>query len=105
MKLPITITYTDGQSVTYVAGLPEWSKWERKTGKSFYAATKEKISAEGIGAVYQQHDFMFLAHAAYVREAAGKPTKPYDIWELSVDEIAIGEPKNPKVTESEALTE
>lgn len=105
MKLPITIEYTDGQSVTYVAGLPEWSKWERKTGKSLYAATKEKIDKEGVGAIYQQADFLFLAFAAYVREAAGKPTKPYDIWELSVDAIKIGEPENPKVLESEALTE
>lgn len=105
MKLPITITYNDGQSVTYVAGLPEWSKWERKTGKSFYSATKEKIATEGIGALYQQHDFLFLAHSAYVREAAGKPIKPYDIWELTVEGIAIGEPISPKVTEPEVLTE
>lgn len=104
MKLPITITYTDGQSVTYVAGLPEWSKWERKTGKSLYSATTEKIAAEGIGAVYQQGDFLFLAHAAYVRQSAGKPVKPYDIWELSVEEIAIGEPESPKGIEPEALT-
>lgn len=104
MKLPITITYTDGQSVTYVAGLPEWSKWERKTGKSLYSATTEKIAAEGIGAVYQQGDFLFLAHAAYVRQSAGKPVKPYDIWELTVEEIAIGEPESPKGGEPEALT-
>ena len=105
MKLPITITYANGESVTYVAGLPEWSKWERKTGKSLYSATKEKIDKEGIGAVYQQSDFLFLAHSAYVREAAGKPTKPYEIWELTVEEMGIGEPENPKVIEPEALTE
>ena len=105
MKLPITIEYANGESVTYVAGLPEWSKWERKTGKSLYAATKEKIDAEGIGAVYQQGDFLFLAHAAYVREAGGKPTKSYEIWELSVEGITIGEPESPKVTSPEVLTE
>ena len=104
MKLPITITYTDGSTVTYTVGLPEWSKWERKTGKSLYSATSEKIAAEGIGAVYQQSDFLWLAHSAYIREAAGKPTKGYDIWELTVDEIAIGEAIHPKATTPEALT-
>lgn len=104
MKLPITITYNDGSAVTYTVGLPEWSKWERKTGKSLYSATSEKIAAEGIGAVYQQSDFLWLAHAAYVREAAGKPTKGYEIWELTVDAIAIGEAINPEVSNPEALT-
>ena len=31
MKLSITIKYTNGEEVTYNAGLPEWAKWERKT--------------------------------------------------------------------------
>jgi len=70
MKLSITIKYNDGETVTYMAGLPEWSKWERKTGKSIYGMTD--ISK------YQQTDFLFLAHSAYVRAAAGKPTKSYE---------------------------
>ena len=37
MKLNITIKYTNGEEVTYLAGLPEWAKWERKTGKSIYS--------------------------------------------------------------------
>jgi hypothetical protein len=34
MKISITIKYSSGESATYQAGLPEWAKWERKTGKS-----------------------------------------------------------------------
>ena len=105
MKLPITIVYNNGDEATYVAGLPEWSKWERKTGKSLFAATKEKIAKDGIGSIYQQQDFLFLAHSAYVRAAAGKPTKPYEIWENTVDEIIVGEAIDPKVSTPEALTE
>lgn len=94
MKLSLTIKYNTGESVTYVAGLPEWAKWERKTGKSLYGMTD--ISN------YQQTDFLFLAHAAYVRAAAGKPTKSYDVWELTVDELIIGDQDDPKVTQPEA---
>lgn len=94
MKLQITIKYNDGNSVTYLAGLPEWAKWERKTGKSLYGMTDLKA--------YQQNDFLFLAHAAYVRAAAGKPTKAYEVWEQTVDEIVIGDQEDPKATQSEA---
>ena len=94
MRLPITITYNDGDQVTVVAQPPEWAKWERKTGKSLYGMTD--ISK------YQQTDFLFLAHAAYVRAAAGKPTKSYDVWELTVDELIIGDQDDPKVTQPEA---
>lgn len=94
MKLSITIKYNDGETVTYVAGLPEWAKWERKTGKSLYGMND--ITK------YQQTDFLFLAHAAYVRAAAGKPTKSYEIWELTVDELIIGDQDDPKVTQPEA---
>ncbi len=48
----------------YQAGLPEWAKWERKTGKSIYSM--KDISA------YQQADFLDLAYFAYKREAAHK---------------------------------
>ena len=90
MKLALTIKYNDGESVTYVAGLPEWAKWERKTGKSLYGMSD--VTA------YQQNDFLFLAHSAYVRAAAGKPTKSYEIWELTVDELIIGDQEDPKAT-------
>jgi hypothetical protein len=94
MKLNITIKYTNGEVETYTAGLPEWAKWERKTGKSIYKMTDIKE--------YQQTDFLFLAHCAYVRAAAGKPVKSYDIWEVTVDEIVIGDAENPKATQPEA---
>lgn len=93
MKLDITIKYNNGESVTYVAGLPEWAKWERKTGKSIYAMTDVTN--------YQQSDFLFLAYNAYVRAAAGKPTKPYDIWENTIEELVIGN-DNPKDSSEEA---
>ena len=94
MKLNITIKYTTGETETYTAGLPEWAKWERKTGKSIYNMSDVKQ--------YQQTDFLFLAHAAYVRAAAGKPTKAYDVWELTVDELTIGDVEDPKVSQPEA---
>jgi hypothetical protein len=94
MKLSITIKYNNGEEATYVAGLPEWAKWERKTGKSIYQMTDIKA--------YQQTDFLFLAHAAYVRAAAGKPTKAYEIWESTVDEIILGDTEDPKAIQPEA---
>ena len=96
MKLNLTIKYTNGEVETYTAGLPEWAKWERKTGKSIYKMTD--ISN------YQQTDFLFLAHSAYVRAAAGKPTKAYDVWELTVDELIIGDSEDPKAIQPEAST-
>ena len=94
MKLPITIKYTSGDVVDYVAGLPEFSKWERKTGKSLYGMSD--VSK------YQLNDFLFLAFSAYVRSNAGKPTKSFEIWELTVDELIIGDQEDPKVTQPEA---
>jgi hypothetical protein len=93
MKLNIKITYTNGEEVTYVVGLPEWAKWERKTGKSIYSM-KDILA-------YQQADFLDLAYFAYKREAAGKPTKSQEIWELSIDEMTIGD-ESPKVSKPEA---
>ena len=94
MKLDITIKYNNGDVETYHTGLPEWSKWERKTGKSIYAMSN--ISA------YQLNDFLFLAYSAYVRASAGKPVKAYEIWELTVDEINVGDSEDPKATQPEA---
>jgi hypothetical protein len=96
MKLAITIKYTNGEEVTYNAGLPEWAKWERKTGKSIYSM--KDISA------YQQADFLDLAYFAYKRDAAGKPTKSQEVWELSVEEMTIGD-DSPKVSKPEASTD
>ena len=93
MKLSITIKYSNGDEATYPVGLPEWAKWERKTGKSIY--TMKDITA------YQQADFLDLAYFAYKRDAGGKPTKSQEIWELTVDEISIGD-ESPKVTSPEA---
>ena len=93
MKLQITIKYSHGEEVTYTAGLPEWAKWERKTGKSIYSM--KDISA------YQQADFLDLAYFSYKREAAGKPTKSQEIWELSVEKMTIGD-ESPKATSPEA---
>lgn len=97
LKLNIKVTYQSGEVAEYLAALPEWSKWERKTGKSVYAI-------KGIED-FQQADFLFLAHAAYIRQAAGKPTKPYDVWELGVEAVEVGDHEDPKATPSAALTE
>ena len=96
MKISITIKYNSGESATYQAGLPEWAKWERKTGKSIYSM--KDISA------YQQADFLDLAYFAYKREAAGKPVKSQEIWELTIEEMTIGD-ESPKVTSPEASTD
>lgn len=105
IKLDIEVKYTNGESVTYTTGLPEWSKWERKTGKSVFSITQEKIASEGIGAIFQQADFLLLAYYGYVRAAAGKPTKTYEIWEVSVEEIEVGGSESPKATPSEVSPE
>jgi hypothetical protein len=93
MKITIKIKYSSGEEATYLAGLPEWAKWERKTGKSIFSM--KDITA------YQQADFLDLAYFAYKRDAAGKPTKSLEIWELSVEEITIGD-ESPKATSPEA---
>jgi hypothetical protein len=96
MKLQITIKYTNGEEVGYQVGLPEWAKWERKTGKSIYSM--RDVTA------YQQADFLDLAYFAYKREAAGKPTKSQEVWELSIEEITIGD-ESPKASKLEASTD
>jgi hypothetical protein len=93
MKITIKIKYSSGEEASYLAGLPEWAKWERKTGKSIFSM--KDITA------YQQADFLDLAYFAYKRDAAGKPTKSQEVWELSVEEITIGD-ESPKATTPEA---
>jgi hypothetical protein len=58
MKLPIIIEYSSGDRATYVAGPPEWAKWEKATDKTISDA------AGGIGV----WDLMFLAYNAHKRE-------------------------------------
>jgi len=91
MKLPITITYTSGSIETYTAQPPEWAKWERETGNKI-------THAEGNIGIW---DLMFLAYHAYKRQAAGLPVKPFDVWSLTVEDVAAGE-SDPKVTQPEA---
>jgi hypothetical protein len=46
-------------------------------------------------------DILFVAHSAYKREAAGKPTKPLDLWMESVIDVSVGD-DNPKAISEEA---
>ena len=92
MKLPIQIEYVDGTLATYTCQVPEWSKWENKTGFTISQA-QEKI---GIS------DLLFLAYHAMKREAAGKPVKPYEGWVETVVEVKVGEGESPKATSAEA---
>ncbi len=97
LKLNIEIEHTDGQSHTYEVGLPEWTKWERKTGKSVYAIDSIKAM--------QQSDFLMLAHFGYVKQSAGKPTKPFEVWELTIEAIKIVPIDDPKATPQEVSIE
>ncbi len=94
MKLPITIEYNDGSEAVYIAQPPEWAKWEKETGKTVTQA------AGSIGI----YDLMFLAYNAYKREAAGKPTKAFNIWMDTVSDVKAGE-DDPKSTSAEASAE
>jgi hypothetical protein len=91
MKLPIIIEYSSGDRATYVAGPPEWAKWEKATAKTISDA------ADGIGI----WDLMFLAYNAYKRELAGKPVKSFEIWMETVADIEAGE-ADPKAINAEA---
>lgn len=92
MKLPITITYTDGKAETYTANPPEWMKWETKTGKTIQDAR------EGVGI----SDLLFLAYHAMKREAAGSPVKPFEAWAEGVTDIQVGDTDTPKAIDQEA---
>jgi hypothetical protein len=92
MRTKITIEYTSGETVTYVAAPPEWAKWENKTGYTISQAA-EKL---GIS------DLLFLAYNSMKREAAGKPVKPFEVWSETVADIQTGDNESPKVTPSEA---
>lgn len=91
MKLPITIEYNSGETAIYIAGIPEWVKWEKSFGNKISEA-QEKIGLS---------DLIFLAYHAMKREAAGKPVKPIEIWTETVSNVVPGD-ANPKATPSEA---
>ena len=88
MQKSITISYSTGDQVTLIAYPPDFAKWEK--------AEKKSIS-EFAG----MWDILFVAHSAYKREAAGKPTKPLDIWMESVIDVSVGD-DNPKAISEEA---
>lgn len=71
MQQTYIIKYSTGDEQTLTAYPPDFAKWERATSKSI-------AQFEGIW------DLLFVAHSAYKREAAGKPTKPLEVWMESV---------------------
>ena len=79
MKLPITIEYGNGESITYIAQPPEWAKWEKESG-NIISQAKDKM---GIS------DLMFLAYHAMKRTSA-KPVKPFEAWCESVADVVVG---------------
>jgi len=91
MRLPITITYNDGEQVTVVAQPPEWAKWERETGHS----TTKFNEFAGIW------DLLFLGFHTLKRESGGRPVKPFEAWMETVADITVGE-SNPKAMSQEA---
>jgi len=88
MQKAITITYSTGDQATLVAYPPDFAKWEKAVGKS-------------ISDFSGMWDILFVAHSAYKRVAAGKPTKPLDIWMESVTDVSVGD-DNPKAISEEA---
>ena len=88
MQKAITITYSTGDQATLVAYPPDFAKWEK--------AEKKSIS-EFSG----MWDILYVAHSAYKREAAGKPTKPLEIWMESIIDVTVGD-DSPKATSEEA---
>jgi len=91
MKLPIQIEYVNGVIETHIAQVPEWSKWEQKTGHTISQA-QEKIGL---------NDLLFLAYHSMKRTAAGKPVKPYEVWTETVVDVTVGD-ESPKVSSAEA---
>jgi hypothetical protein len=92
MKTEITIEYFSGESESLIASIPEFVKWERKTG------LKVTQLEENIGL----DDLLFLAYHAKKRELAGQAIKPFEVWCDTVDGIRSDKPENPKATPSEA---
>jgi hypothetical protein len=91
MKLPIHIEYANGESAIYIAQVPEWSKWEQKTGNTITQA-QDKVGL---------NDLLFLAYHAMKRNAGGKAVKPYEVWCEGIVDVNVGD-ENPKVSSAEA---
>lgn len=77
MKKSITVTYQSGDQATFVAYPPDFVKWELATKKS-------------IGEFAGMHDILFVAHSAYKRESAGKPSKSFEIWMEGIVDVEVG---------------
>lgn len=90
MKIELTVEYSSGEVITYVAANPEWVKWERKFQTTINEADT-KLGLEGLN---------FLAYHAMKREAAGNPVKPFEIWIETVDTITSKQ-SDPKAGPSE----
>ena len=71
--------------------MPEWSKWEQKTGHTISQA-QEKIGL---------NDLLFLAYHAMKRNAGGKAIKPYEAWCEGIVDVTVGD-ESPKVSSAEA---
>jgi hypothetical protein len=82
MQQKITITYANGEEVTYDIFPPDYAKWERATSKSI-----QEFSG--------MYDLLYVSHSAYKRDAGGKPTKTLDVWMESVVNLEVGD-DNPK---------
>ena len=91
MKLQLNIEYTNGESASYLAQVPEWAKWEKMTG-FIISQAQEKI---GIS------DLLFLSYHAMKREAAGKAVKPFEVWAETVTDVTTGD-GDPKAISAEA---
>ncbi len=87
MKKSITVEFVSGDSATYVAYPPDFAKWEMATKKSI-----QEFSG--------MWDILFVAHSAYKREAAGKPTKTLDVWMEGITNLEVGD-DDPKATSAE----
>ena len=91
MKLPINIEYANGESAIYIAQVPEWSKWEQKTGNTITQA-QDKVGL---------NDLLFFAYHAMKRNAGCKAVKPYDAWCEGIVDVNVCD-ENPKVSSAEA---
>ena len=88
MKKSITIEFVTGDSATYVAYPPDFAKWEMATKKSI----------QDFNGMW---DILFVAHSAYKREAAGKPTKTLDVRMEGITNLEVGD-DDPKAISAEA---
>lgn len=89
MKLGLEVTFNSGEQVSITVLPPEWVKWETKTARRITDIKGDNLLG--------MTDLAFLAYHAIKREAAGKPSLPFDTWIETVADIDAS-PLNPKVT-------